>query len=928
MQKERDIYLMKRLTTATILLLASLMNATASGMGEERKYTKEHPLTIACHWDLPPFEFSSDKGEATGFNVDVTSRILDELEIPYKFIVMDRENMIKDFKEHRLGMIFSPVYKEATPDIISSRSIIGYYNIKAASLVNQRPVKSCAEMCDSNTLVVLENGNWTSNKRIIEQNPTMNVEYNSSREAMAGIANGSYQYFIWGEEPLKWKIKELSLENIVIHELNLPPYEVHFISYDPELMEKIDKKYAALEQSGDIDDLQNEWFHPERIKNSSNSSFVIAALTIFVFVIMSIFILNRLTLGRIKKALIQSKDLVNMMSQALSMGNYIVVVYDIKKNLLTNQRGKLIPSDGMTLEEFIERMTPDEQEFFRKEINEMIYKDNQSRPLRLKWNAGSKEHPQWRHLRGHSTIENDEHGLPKYVLNVVKDLTEETAKRYEDDRLRQHLQMVFNSSLIAMSFYDKDGMLIDTNEKMKSLCGLDDYKIEYFSNACMFDTPYLVGDFDRNSHDVFHVCQRMYFPNVGIDLYIEFRARPIIDSNGEIIYYTVSARDLGEERNMYLQQRQIELNLQEANKNIEHYEERLRYLLDKSDMYVWAYDANDTFIRYSRSLRDNENLLPVDEFINNVEGYEREKTRIHLSKIFEEPKKFNITRQYLSSRHPQVRWIAISAMPITDKTGKVVRYFGIARNITTLMETQEKLKKESARADESANLKSVFLANMTHEIRTPLNAIVGFADVLKMVDDTEERRSLIHIIRNNCDMLLRLINDIIEISNISQGLMAIEESNIDFAKVFNEICLSLEQRIQGKDIQLIFDNPYDTFPTRLDKGRMQQIITNFATNALKHTQRGHIKLGYRYENGGIYIYCEDTGTGIPKDKQALVFERFVKLNDFIQGTGLGLSICKSIAERCGGKIGVESEGEGCGSTFWIWIPCNNMNINK
>ena len=97
------------------------------------------------------------------------------------------------------------------------------------------------------------------------------------------------------------------------------------------------------------------------------------------------------------------------------------------------------------------------------------------------------------------------------------------------------------------------------------------------------------------------------------------------------------------------------------------------------------------------------------------------------------------------------------------------------------------------------------------------------------------------------------------------------------------------------------------------------------TNAVKYTKQGHIRVGYRKEERegkeGLYIYCEDTGTGIPKDKQASVFERFVKLNEFVQGTGLGLSICKSIAERCGGQIGIDSEGDGHGSTFWIWVPC-------
>jgi signal transduction histidine kinase len=261
------------------------------------------------------------------------------------------------------------------------------------------------------------------------------------------------------------------------------------------------------------------------------------------------------------------------------------------------------------------------------------------------------------------------------------------------------------------------------------------------------------------------------------------------------------------------------------------------------------------------------------------------------------------------------------------------------------MLAQMKLREETERAEDSGKLKSAFLANMTHEIRTPLNAIVGFSDLLQMIDEPNERYEFIRIIRNNCDMLLRLIDDIIEASNMNQGPLAVEPHKVDFASAFKDICQTLAQRVQEPGVEFIVDNPYQSFVTCLDKGRMQQVITNFTTNAVKYTHQGHIKVGYAYLSfadlkervksslldqqimpfSGIYMYCEDTGEGIPKEKQTAVFERFVKLNDYVQGTGLGLSICKSIADRCGGRIGVNSEGEGKGSTFWIWIPCQCEN---
>ena len=177
-------------------------------------------------------------------------------------------------------------------------------------------------------------------------------------------------------------------------------------------------------------------------------------------------------------------------------------------------------------------------------------------------------------------------------------------------------------------------------------------------------------------------------------------------------------------------------------------------------------------------------------------------------------------------------------------------------------------------------------------------------------------------------MLMRLINDILAISSLDAGGIHIELRKVNFAKSFDDICESLRERVQVPGVEFIKDNPYTEFVTCIDNERILQVITNFVTNAVKYTKEGHIKVGYRNEErlskgemtDGVYIYCEDTGAGIPKEKQSSVFERFVKLNDYVQGTGLGLAICKAIADRCNGMIGVTSEGDGKGSTFWFWIP--------
>ena len=490
---------------------------------------------------------------------------------------------------------------------------------------------------------------------------------------------------------------------------------------------------------------------------------------------------------------------------------------------------------------------------------------------------------------------------------------------------------MFETNLIAMSFYDKEGFLIDVNENMRQLCEFDEKREAFFRQTNMFDFAMLHGAYEHGSREPLHICSHMYYPEVGLDKYIEIRIRPIFDDEGELHSYVVTSRDVSAERTMYLEKIHHDIEIRKAYDAINDYEHQLTYLLENSEMFVWRSNLQTRQLTYSRSLRQSEYEETFDDYINRIFPDEKEE----ILKAFKDPdsmsKPFNIIHHFrytLYSKKPA--WHAISGIPTFDKEGHQIGYFGVSRDITKLIVAQQKLMKETARAEDSGKMKSAFLANMTHEIRTPLNAIVGFSDLLPMVDTHEERMEFIRIIRNNCDMLMRLINDILEASNMGQAL-AIKPEEVDFATVFDDICQTLAQRVQEPGVEFIKDNPYEHYVTTIDKGRVQQILTNFTTNAVKYTHEGHIKVGYRYERrltldeqgevDGLLFYCEDTGAGIPKEKQASVFERFVKLNDFVQGTGLGLSICQAITDRCNGHIGVTSEGEGHGSTFWMWIPC-------
>ena len=240
-------------------------------------------------------------------------------------------------------------------------------------------------------------------------------------------------------------------------------------------------------------------------------------------------------------------------------------------------------------------------------------------------------------------------------------------------------------------------------------------------------------------------------------------------------------------------------------------------------------------------------------------------------------------------------------------------------DITPLKETEQKLIIARDKAEELDRLKSAFLANMSHEIRTPLNAIVGFSSLLAETDSRSERQEYIKIVQENNELLLQLISDILDLSKIEAGTFNFVYTNVDVNETCSEIIKSMGMKV-SKGVELILEEPFPECYIYTDKNRFTQVISNFINNALKFTQQGSITLGYeQVSHQKIKFYVRDTGMGIPEEKQKSVFERFVKLNTFVQGTGLGLSICKSIVSQMGGEIGVDST-EGVGSCFWFTHP--------
>ena len=662
-------------------------------------------------------------------------------------------------------------------------------------------------------------------------------------------------------------------------------------------------------------------------------------LAVILFVLIAVLIQNRVVRRRVNDSIASATSTYEMMEKALKIVDNDVVIYDIPGKVIRRLRGNLLPTPEMRAEEFAPHIHPDDVEQVLSTVRQMAQGKTQQVEYSYRWRVSEAgEEPRYFYIRNNSVAEYAPgSSTPTSIISVLIDETEQREHQEEEEELAKRYKKIFEDSIIGLSFYSPEGWLIVANKMMRQICHFDsDEGDAYFSKMNLFDMAPFNEVLDRYHPNEYLACSLSVVPEREMYIYLEIGVHPIYDEEGKLIYISVAARDISEERELYMQAKRNDVEIQKVNESIQVYERELRYMMETCGLQAWRISLDRDIIEFYSGLREVQRHFTLkqlqsifysqeDEFVRNLD---------HPAEVISKP------LSYMGRMHPMVtqrdvepQWVQINSIPEYDEHGNLKGAFGVWRNIHQLMQKQEQLKRETERANDSGRMKSVFMANMTHEIRTPLNAIVGFSDVLPLLTTPEERQEIIRLIIDNCDMLLRLVNDIQDAASLDvSGSVDIAPTRTDFSKFFDELCEQLQQRLREPTVEFMKENPYPTYITMVDEMRIRQVYTNFVTNAVKYTHQGHIKVGYRKEwreeNGesreGLFLFCEDTGDGVPKEVQDKLFERFFKLNDYIQGTGLGLSICKAIANACQGFIGMESEGQGQGSTFWMWIPCNEI----
>ena len=375
----------------------------------------------------------------------------------------------------------------------------------------------------------------------------------------------------------------------------------------------------------------------------------------------------------------------------------------------------------------------------------------------------------------------------------------------------------------------------------------------------------------------------------------------------------------------YGKQLKSELQLLEkvGKHNIEY-----EFVLGAMRLSIWHFDVKTGTFTFEQDFREKGNKyfanvdgMSVNESVSALDPRDEEHVGKSLSDLIEgRTDNYHEIYRVKVPYNDSVYWEeSYATIAERDTDGKPVKIVGTTMRIDDRKAMEEALVQARNRAEESDRLKTSFIANISHEIRTPLNAIVGFTSVLPDIEDAAERQSLLDLIHENTQKLLRIVDDVVNISKIESGKEELVMTTFDLNLLLDQY-VSRYQKDLNAEVQMTTVLPMDSLVITTDYSRLEEILKHLLSNAVKFTQQGVVEVGYhKPADGRVVIWVRDTGKGIAEENQERVFERFFKVDEFIPGAGLGLSICRVMAYSLGGNVTVESKlGEG--SKFIVEIP--------
>lgn len=589
--------------------------------------------------------------------------------------------------------------------------------------------------------------------------------------------------------------------------------------------------------------------------------------------------------------------------------------------------------------EFAERFERNDFEELRKAIFDIYEGRRKSATVNVR---GAKDE-EGRHPHYEITVSVARYGMNGEIqdlLGIQRDVTDEERRKKNVSTLLMRYHTVFNSALIDMIYYDKDGVLRDINEKACQTFGVQDRHSLLEDEFLLTNNP-MFSSIDFNKLENTRTTSIVDFGDYrdavyqldrfGLQgkMFYESTINPIRNADGELEGIYMAGRNVTEMVESFHRQQDSIRQLQKATKDIRNYIANINYALRVSGVRLVNYYPASYTLELSNNV--NEAQLRLSQLRCIRLGTPRFRRAIsstlnRMDHLTSYPINLTIESEIRDKKGRQI-WLMFNLLPMKDDEGRVIRYFGMCRDMTDMVETERHLAIETQKAQETELLKQAFLTNMSYEIRTPLNTVVGFAELFETDHDEADEPLFIEEIKRNSNDLLKLVNDILYLSRLDANMIEYNKTETDFALLFDSYC-QMGWSSVSPEVKTVIENPYERLVVDIDIEHVGKVIEKLCINAVNHTSQGSIRAKYEYRHGELTISIEDTGQGIDSQTLPHIFERFSRNQQGeLCGTGLDLPIVQALVQQMGGAIEMQSE-LGKGTTAWISIPCEAHAIEK
>ncbi|MBQ9678099.1 MAG: HAMP domain-containing histidine kinase [Prevotella sp.] len=603
---------------------------------------------------------------------------------------------------------------------------------------------------------------------------------------------------------------------------------------------------------------------------------------------------------------------------------------------------KILSETGVLTEEynpvdFARFYDRDDFEVMRAAIFDISENRRLSSTVHVKSNADNGD---VRYYSIHLSIDHrNERGHVTRILGVQHDITAEQEKKERANELLMRYHTVFNSALIDMMYYDKDGILTEINETAYKTFKVTDPQ-KYLEQKPRLGKE-LLKNIQQENKDYIHTTTIIDFsqynseesslrlPNQGGVFYYESVVNAIRDKDGNLEGIYVAGRNVTEMVESFHQRQQGAILLKKATQHIKEYIDNINYALQVSKVQLVNYYPRSFTMELSDIIGKPKIRLSQLRCIRlAAPRYRRAVSSVlnrmdHLTRNVID---LTIGTEIHDSKGRQI-YLMFNMIPIFDKSGEISHYFGMCRNMTDMVETERQLQLETQKAQEAELLKESFLTNMSYEIRTPLASILGYAALFETEHDEADEPVFVDEIKKNTNDLLQLINDILFISRLDADMVEFKNDSFDFAEYFDAYCQMGWSSI-NPEVKTSIENPYEHLVINGDAEQLGKVIQKLCMLSSYFTEKGYVRAKYEYRREELVISVEDTGGGISPETLPKAMGRFARdENEKLCGTGLDLPIVEEIIKKMGGSVELQSE-KGKGSTVWVFLPCEATQIEK